>query len=61
MADELRAVCCEIEDLAVQDTYKVFAHEDLMDPEGSSSSTGVDLENPILSASLMEDTSRNLA
>ncbi len=56
MADELRVVRCKIEDLEAQDAYKVFARKDSMDPEGSSSLTGDDLENPVLSSSLIEDT-----
>ncbi len=50
----------KIEDLEVQDTYEVFAREDSMDPEGSSSLTGDDLENPVPS-SLIEDASRDSA
>ncbi len=57
MADELHAVCHKIEDLEVQDTYKVFARKDLMDPEGGSSLTGDDLDNPAPSSSLIEDAS----
>ncbi len=56
MADELRAVCREIEDLEVRDVYKVFAREDSMDPEGGSSLTGDVLEDPVPS-SLIEDAS----
>ncbi len=60
MADELCAVCHEIEDLEVWDAYEVFARKDSMDPEGSYSLTGDDLENPVPS-SLIEDTSRDSA
>ncbi len=61
MADELHVVCHEIEDLEAWDAYKVFAHEDSMDPEGGSSLTGDDLENPVPSFSLIEDALRNSA
>lgn len=57
MADELRAVRREIEDLEARDAYEVFAREDSMDPEGGSSLTGDVLEDPVPS-SLIEDTSR---
>ncbi len=49
-----------IEDLEAWDTYKVFAREDSMDPEGGSSLTGDVLENPVPS-SLIEDTLRDSA
>ncbi len=61
MAGKLHAVHCKIKDLEAQATYEVFAREDPTDPEGVSSSTGVDLENLVPSASLIEDTLRNLA
>ncbi len=60
MADELRAVRREIEDLEAWDTYKVFAREDSMDPEGGPSLTEDGLEDAALS-SLIEDTSRDSA
>ncbi len=56
MADELRAVRCEIEDLEARDAYEVFARKDSMDPEGGSSLTADGLEESAPS-SLIEDTS----